>query len=698
MPVPLPNLDDRRWSDLVEEGRALIPLYARETWTDHNAHDPGITLMELFAWVAEMDIYQLNRIPDRHKRKFLALVGITPEPPQPARTALSFHLKDGADPFELPAGIEFEGSGPLGQAVVFRLLEPLNVVAGRLEGLQLKDATGFHDLSERWRRGEVIGLFGAAPKPGAEFYFGFTHPLPRDQWSTLFFHFAHPRSGEDERLRLIEESKAQREACRPPLADYGCTTNSEPATPPESEFDEVLLHHGARLVFEVLIANGAGTIWRPLVAEAAEVEDDTRAMTLSGTVRIRSPAQMAKTQDLRGLSQDLYYLRVRFAAGTYDTPPLLGTVALNGIGAEQAVPVEIPESTGVGDLWAVPVGAGEGSPHQQLTLSKAPVVESSLALFTFEETAWRLWELRADFDASKRDDAHFLLDATEGQVTFGDGEKGRVPPAGLPIYASYRITRAEAGNLSAGTVDRLGDTPHNRAVLGEEFERVRSSLASVTNPAAAAGGAPAETLTHAIGRAIELIETPRRAVTLRDYEMLAMRTHGVQLARVTARPNLHPSFPCLDAPGMITLIVLPDMPGPRPVPSPGLKRLVAAYLNRRRMIGTRVEVVGPTYLEVAVAATVKACEGVRKDALPDRIVAALNAFFDPLEGGPEGTGWPFGRDVYRSEILQVIDEVLGVDHVLALALLAKGCEPQCGNVCLAPTWLVAAGLHQIRVE
>jgi predicted phage baseplate assembly protein len=163
MPIPLPNLDDRRWADLVEEGQALIPLYAREIWTDHNAHDPGITLMELFAWIAEMDIYQINRVPDRHKRKFLALVGITPEPPQPARTVLSFRLKDGAEPLELPAGIEFEGSDPFGRAVVFRLLEPLTVVTGWLEALHLADETGFHDLTERWRRGEVIGPFGAAP-------------------------------------------------------------------------------------------------------------------------------------------------------------------------------------------------------------------------------------------------------------------------------------------------------------------------------------------------------------------------------------------------------------------------------------------------------------------------------------------------------------------------------------------------------
>lgn len=61
MPIPLPNLDDRRWAELVEQGRALIPLYSPE-WTDHNASDPGITLMELLAFIAEMDVYRLNRI------------------------------------------------------------------------------------------------------------------------------------------------------------------------------------------------------------------------------------------------------------------------------------------------------------------------------------------------------------------------------------------------------------------------------------------------------------------------------------------------------------------------------------------------------------------------------------------------------------------------------------------------------------
>jgi len=69
MLIPLPELDDRRWSDLVEESRALIPVLAPE-WTDHNASDPGITVIELYAWLAEMDVFRANRVTDAARRRF----------------------------------------------------------------------------------------------------------------------------------------------------------------------------------------------------------------------------------------------------------------------------------------------------------------------------------------------------------------------------------------------------------------------------------------------------------------------------------------------------------------------------------------------------------------------------------------------------------------------------------------------------
>jgi predicted phage baseplate assembly protein len=364
---------------------------------------------------------------------------------------------------------------------------------------------------------------------------------------------------------------------------------------------------------------------------------------------------------------------------------------------------QAPSTAAAGTLCleAVFLGFGNGLPYQQFTPTDAPVEPCSFQLYTLEHSGWNTWELRADFDSSTRKDFHAVLDSTSGTVTFGNGEHGRVPPGGCEIFAVCLNTRAQAGNLAAQSVSQLADSPHNHALLfdptADGWKKLNAELSSVTNPLAASGGSAAETIDHAAGRADQLVESSGRAVTLADYERLAAQTPGTRIARVTAIASMHPSFPCYQAPGMITVIVLPYLPQGQPVPTPGLLRAVSAYLRPRRVIGTRVEVVGPTYLDVVVQASVQSDTGTNKNNLQQAIVAAINAFIDPLVGGPDGTGWPFGRDVYRSEIMKVIDSVPGVDYIATLALIADCGQPQCGNVCLGPTWLVAAGAHQITV-
>lgn len=692
MPLPLPNLDDRRWADLVEEGRALIPIHAPE-WTDHNIHDPGITLMELFAWVAEMDIYQLNRIPDRHKRKFLALVGVVPELPQPARTMLRFNLASNSNVLRLPETVEFEGTDKFGVATRFRTLAPIHIAPGFLKAIQLKDQKGFHDFTDRWVRGEDFAVFGAEPQPGMELYFGFSEALLQEEFVNLFFSFAHRRSSEAERRRLIDESNAHQRACRPPLSDFPCP-NVAPLPPPvEAKIKQTPLHHGVRLVWEILVAADGEPSWESLKPD--HIDDETRALTLDGRVRLSLPSQMAKKK-LGQMINDLYYLRVRFVAGRYDASPFLHRLALNGIIAEQAVSVGEIKNIDSETIEAVLLGSSDGSPNQKWALPEAPVHVPSFQLYTREEDKWRVWRRRSDFDESTRSASDFLLDPTDGVITFSDGEKGRVPPKDAQIYAIYYATQAEAGNLSAGTINRLADSPHNRRILGSDYQKIKERLAVITNPIAAIGGASAETLTHAIGRAIEQREKTQRAVTLQDYETLALQTPGAQLARVKAWANLHPSFPCLKAQGLITVIILPYLPLEKPMPSVGLRRTVATYLNRRRIIGTRVEVVGPTYLEISVHVKVQAYVSVNKAALQQKIIETLNNFLHPLKGGSKGTGWPFGRDVYRTEVMQVIDALSGVDHIFSLELIANENEPQCGNVCLNPIMLVTAGPHEVE--
>jgi hypothetical protein len=748
--LPLPNLDDRRWADLVEEGQALIPLYAPE-WTDHNAHDPGITLMELFAWIAEMDIYQLNRIPARHRRKFLALVGILAAPPQPSRTVLGFTLKEpNQTSLVIPATLEFAGEDPFGQTTPFRTLREIQVVPGELAGIRCQDQKGSQDLTSLYQQGKPVALFGKDPQPGAALYLGFTKPLPPGAQASLYFTLSDWWPAQQEKDRLLEEIQVKRESCRP-LKSCWCPEGQATAGIGEngSSTDSghaPLEHHSVRTSWEFLAGPDH---WKILEPTLGQIEDHTRSFTLNGHLFVKLPESMAADP-----KDERYYLRCRLVAGAYDAAPTLQKLTVNGVLAEQAAPagrlkwtiaadslveggepecgkpvglrmqfneqgeiaflhfhdetapqflvLEYEKSTqevpGRLSLEAELLGRGSGRPRQELILAEKPVQESSFQLFTFEQNLWHAWRLRNDFDASGGNDFHFLLDATPGTVTFGDGERGRVVPPEALIVASYRATRAESGNLDPWRINRLAKSSHNLALLSGP-DALNGKSVEIANPLPTTGGAAAETLAHAQGRALELLDHQAdRAVTLDDCEFLAQKTPGVRLARVKARANFHPAFPCLDARGITTVIILPYLPADRPMPSLGLKRAVAACLNRHRLIGTRLEVAGPAYVKVAVQTQVKAWEGLNRTTLRKNINDRLNRFFHPLAGGPDGRGWPFGRDVYRSEVFKIIGETPGVEYILGLDLVPASGVPQCGNLCLGPTGLVQAGEHQIEVN
>jgi hypothetical protein len=788
MPLPLPNLDDRRWADLIEEGRALIPRYAPR-WTDHNVHDPGITLLELFAWLTEMTVYRLNRLPEHHRRKFLALTGCRPQPPRVAQTVLTFSPDGGTPRFSVPAGAEFEATDPEGQPVRFRTVRDLDVSVVTLAAVQVEafDAKGelvFHDWTRDLREGLPIAALGKNPQPGEALYLGFSE-LPAEVPVALALHFQGPGNDAEERARIIGESAAQRAACRPVLPDISCEEDDGPPPPPEQTLPP---HHSARVVWEVLtgVAPDAWTRLGPVAAvdrpAVGQVMDDTRSLTLDGIVEINLPSSLLQGQ-LGDVEPPLFYMRCRIPAGSYDAPPILIDVTPNGVVAEQAVPVfqtftiaadatlhgpnptpgtmtrlqmqvndsgvitaltffaptavpdypdvyvlsyVAPAGTAPGRFMVelVLVGRGTAQPNDRITLPQAPVQVESLSLYTQTGDVWQHWTRRDDLDASGRIDCHFVLDPTSGEILLGDGERGRVPPAEALILAAYRTTHAAAGNVAAGKVTRPADTPRNALWLSAE---VREQLRRITtNPQPASGGVAAEPLSEAIGRAVEALHAherlldlcaetkcqtfdqlaqqqvralpaPTRAVNRLDLERLTLDVPGTRVARARAWAAVHPEYPCLQAPGVVTVVVVPDMPITRPEPSQGLLQTVKRFLDRRRVVGTRVEVVGPHYLEVSVRARVRTRPHTNAARVETQICQALNAFLDPRSGGPDRFGWPFGRDVYRSEILQVIDGIPGVDHVLELSLNAAGGEPLCGNIAVCPTWLVTPGAHQIDV-
>jgi uncharacterized phage protein gp47/JayE len=148
---------------------------------------------------------------------------------------------------------------------------------------------------------------------------------------------------------------------------------------------------------------------------------------------------------------------------------------------------------------------------------------------------------------------------------------------------------------------------------------------------------------------------------------------------------------------MVTIVIAPYYPVAEPEPSSGLLECVWRYLDRRRLVATTLHLTGPAYTEITVTATVAIRTGAGGANVQSRILSALQNFLDPLTGGPDSLGWPFGRSVYRSEILRLIQDVPGVDHVDTLSMQSDSGASQCGDIPLCPTALTRSGLHNIEV-
>lgn len=130
--IPSPNLDDRSFEEIVQEAIRLIPQYCPE-WTNHNRADPGVTLIELFAWMTEMTLYRLNRVPEKNFLAFLELMGISLASAQPARALLQFAINPKADRVEVPKATRVGTKpGPDGKFRTFETTRPVVVTNNEL--------------------------------------------------------------------------------------------------------------------------------------------------------------------------------------------------------------------------------------------------------------------------------------------------------------------------------------------------------------------------------------------------------------------------------------------------------------------------------------------------------------------------------------------------------------------------------------
>lgn len=640
MPLPMPRLDSRTYDQLVEEARVLLPRLA-PGWTDHNVHDPGITLIELFAWLVEMDFYRLDRTSAASYRAFLRLVGIEPRPAQVAETTLIFGIKPPNSP-TLPAGFQV---GNADGSIVFQTVRELVVSPASLVAVLAGSERELTPLPIEKPQDKRYPALGSRPRPGQALYLGFDRPLAEKPVEvSLYVWTGTTEADRETRKQLIAGWEAEQ-------AEAICPPGIEPDLP------DWRRHYRGRTVWEY---HAGEKKWAPL----AGVVDETRGLTLSGPVRFLAPE---KSQHAPGGvkaegKSGAYFIRCRLVSGGYECPPQIQMISLNAASARHTANFETPEK------W----GDCNGRAGQVFRLPHTPVVPGSTQVLIGKERQ-EGWKEVWSWDRVGPHDRAYVLSPESGEIIFGNGRHGRVPPAGAEIRATYQVGGGSAGNVAPNQlVTAMGKS-------------VPAGL-SISQPFAAIGGAEAETLAEAKGRAMDLLAKPRRAITLKDFEDLALATPGVPVARAHAIPDYDPAMPCLPALGCVTVVVVPRCPDPRPEPSPEMLRAVSRYLERRRMLTTEVRVIGPSCTTVAVRCRLHLEPDADTKQVKEQARLELDRFFHPLHGGPESKGWPIGRDVYRSEVMALLNALPGVTHVDEVGLQIEGeVAGCCGSVTFQQT-------------
>jgi predicted phage baseplate assembly protein len=676
MPLPDIQLDDRRFDDLFQEVKRRIPRYAPE-WTDLNDSDPGIALAQLFAWLAEMIIYRLNRVPEKNYLKFLELIGLQPTPATPARAELTFTLTSKEPEARLiPQGTQVSlADSADGGPVIFETDDNLYAVGVELKAVQSFDSAQFHLLTEASRvEGKYFYALGERPQPNAALYLGFDLPFPTGRHRLLFHLYT---------ADLIKEGQ-------------GVSAIDTPPTPPAMASWEFW----------------GGAAWEGLQV----VSDDTGGLVRSGFIQFEAPegfkdAKLGLLQ--RETDKSLYWLRYRIdqlLGPGYEVPPRLEEVLLNTVTATNTVTV-------TDEL----LGASTGLPNQEFALSNTPVLPGTLTLEVDEGQGFTPWQEKPDLAASKPADTHYALDLATGKVTFGNGEHGKIPgvltptgPAGAPATGS--AAAETLANIKASLYRWGGGARGNAGA--KKITALQSSVpyvASVTNLRASEGGADEEPLDRLKERAPQLIRSGSRAVTAADFEFLATETPGARIRRAKALPLRHPRFEpmrpagaglpatSVPVPGVVTVIVVPEAEdlNPQPMPTEATLKLVAGWLQKHSLITTELYVVAPKYRHVEIEARVVASPTASSGIVAENLQKRLLDYFHPLRGGIDGAGWEFGGRIYYSETYRQIlttPDVLRLEtSALQIYVDGKPLDP-CEDFDLGPDELVYSTKHTILVS
>lgn len=633
-----PNLFQRRFQDLVEIGRARLPSLAPE-WTDHNAHDPGITLMELLAWVAEAQLYSLSRMRRDERVAYAALLGISPHGTQGASGMIWSDRLDPNSPAStylkslvLPEDTVVNVTG--GENLTFRPTHKLLWAPGRITKLETRDAKGrttdhtttnergglpFEPLGERGGRRSVLALtFECRDKAGL---FGSDPQSARGAFWPIGVLAAPPLGG------------AQAPAT-------GGQTDCASITAAL-----VIGKQRTRLRIESDTTDGLLTTGT-LLLDLSDVKTSPERLT----IELRSPSGFSRA-------------------------PRLLRIEPNVIPVRQGQTTEHEEETADGlPDWTFSIGV------QQLRFASG---EEPITLKVAEPSGVEIWERRDRISEEGPDDNVYEFDAESGQVTFGNGINGRIPPAGSKVSVTFAVSDGEEGRVArnrkwsvAGFADTFG-----------------------VNPDPIGGGIAASGFIENRREARLRSREDHALISSDDIAAAAKLLPLLEVARawVPAPPNNAPRT------GVVTLVVMRSRAGgAEPELPPETAQWLKAISRRllpRMPLGSRLLVVAPRYLEFSIDAVLEADPGRKPSAIEEEIEKELKKRLALVESPgvrPRQAGVP----VTSRDVAAWMRAINGVKRVVQLQLrdadghiTNKVAVPRHG----LPRWVAGSG-NKIEVK
>lgn len=608
MSLQAPRLDDLKFQQIVDELKSRIPLYCPE-WTDHNVSDPGITLIELFAYVAEQLLYRMNRMPQQHYLKFANFLGVPVPTPQPARVPVTFWLSKpltypgGDSDFELPIGrgtqvstTQTETKAP----VKFTIERDARIVTPRPVSVRKvsRESGRLSPALDLIMQGGGVGidLFSSLPNVGDHFDFYFDNDISQ--------HILELN------LELEEKRGTDIRIDRPPVVWEAFTEDKQ---------------------------------WERI----RDVEDGTKGLNTSGLIRLYLP-KLARLTERPGVGIR-FGIRVRVEQREYSRSPHLQRVkafAALGITVDAAHLEETRDEF---------LGVSDGAPGQRFSLRHSPIIlplepDETLQVGD-DKSSWRYVENFAWPSSGKNGSAEsparcFTIDVMTNEICLppaiqrASGETvvfGALPERGTALsFTRYRhgggVIDLPGGalNLLDTSIPYVDRVENRQAVLGGQEDSLSLDALRMEAQRYLRVGTY-----HRAGR----------AVTAEDFESLILTNFPDAVGKVECR------FERLEGQGVspvnsdqLTLYVTAKIPAgttvgdqANPVIPDGVIAQINELLYRHRLLATRVRAANPQLIPLDAAINVT---GVRDTALEEQLQAATAAYLNPIHGGDDGVGWP----------------------------------------------------------